>query len=146
MERTTGDGTEGLNTYVPRETVGYMLNCAQHALRQNMDRQLKDLGLSAPQYSVLASIEGEPGASIARLAFVSPQTMQVMFVKLEQAGLIARAPDAEHGRILRTALTHQGREILALARVAASKSEQIAREAASDGAVDILRRIAEVLS
>ncbi|QOL79373.1 MarR family winged helix-turn-helix transcriptional regulator [Pseudooceanicola spongiae] len=123
-----------------------MLKRAQHAMRQNMDRKLKDLELSAPQYSVLTSIEGEPDASIARLAFVSPQTMQAMFVKLEQAGLIARAPDAERGRILRTALTHQGREILALARVAASKSEQIAREAASDDAVHILRRIAEVLS
>jgi DNA-binding MarR family transcriptional regulator len=134
--------TQGV--YVPHERLGDMLKRAQHAMGQNMDRKLKDLELSAHQYSVLTSIEGEPGASIARLAFVTPQTMRAMFLKLEQAGLIARAPDAEHGRILRTALTHQGREILALARVAASTSEQIAREAASDDAVDILRRIAEV--
>ncbi len=63
-------------------------------MRQNMDRQLKDLGLSAPQCSVLASVEREPGVSNAkhaRLAFVTPQTMQAMLVKPEQAGLIARA-------------------------------------------------------
>lgn len=142
------DAREGLGTFLPHETLGYALKRAQHAMRQNMDRQLKDLGLSAPQYSVLASVEREPGVSnakLARLAFVTPQTMQAMLVKLEQAGLIARAPDAEHGRIQQTTLTRHGSETVRLAHAAAFKSEQIARGAASDGAVAMLTRVAQAL-
>lgn len=142
------DTVEGLSAFVPHETLGYALKRAQHAMRQNMDRQLKDLGLSAPQYSVLASVEREPGisnAQLARLAFVTPQTMQAMLVKLEQAGLIARAPDADHGRIQHTTLTAHGGKVLGLAHAAAFRSEQIARGAASDGAVAMLTRVAEAL-
>lgn len=135
--------------FAPHETLGYALKRAQHAMRQNMDRQLKALGLSAPQYAVLSSVEVEPGASnarLARLAFVTPQTMQVMLVKLEQLGFIERLPDAEHGRIQRTTLTPLGIETLGLAHAAASKSEKIARDAAPENAVAMLERVAEALS
>lgn len=135
--------------FAPHEALGYALKRAQHAMRQNMDRRLKDLGLSAPQYAVLASVEVEPGASnarLARLAFVTPQTMQVMLVKLEQAGLIERVPDQDHGRIQRTLLTEQGRHTLELAHAAAAKSEEIAQKAASQGAAQMLHRVADALS
>lgn len=111
--------------FAPHETVGYMLKRAQHAMRQHMDRQLKELGLSTPQFTVLASLELEPGASnahLARLAFVTPQTMQVMLVKLEQLGFIKRAPDAGHGRIQRTILTSLGKKTLDLAHEVAPRS------------------------
>lgn len=149
MTSSKSDELEGLSTFTPHETLGYALKRAQHAMRQNMDRQLKDLGLSAPQYSVLASVEREPGVSnakLARLAFVTPQTMQAMLVKLEHAGLIARAPDAEHGRIQQTTLTPHGSKTLGLAHAAAFKSEQIARAAASENAAAMLTRVAEALS
>ena len=97
--------------FLPHETLGYALKRAQQAMRLHMDRQLKEIGLNAPQYAVLASLEDEPGASNARLArraFVTPQTMQAMLVKLEQSGLIERRPDTEHGRIQRTELTEKG--------------------------------------
>lgn len=135
--------------FVPHETLGYALKRAQHAMRLHMDRQLKDLGLNAPQYSVLASLEAEPGASNARLArraFVTPQTMQALLVKLEQSGLIERRPDPEHGRILRTELTEKGRSSLARAHLAAQNSERLAQEAASADAVDMLTRVAQALA
>ena len=134
--------------FAPHETLGYALKRAQHAMRQNMDRQLKGLGLSAPQYAVLASVEAEPGASnarLARLAFVTPQTMQVMLVKLEQTGLIERVPDADHGRIQRTLLTEHGQKTLKLAHAAAAQSEQIAQTAASEGAAQMLQKVADAL-
>ncbi len=135
--------------FAPYETLGYALKRAQHAMRLHMDRQLKEIGLNAPQYSVLANIEAEPGASNARLArraFVTPQTMQAMLVKLEQSGLIARHPDAEHGRIQRTELTAKGRASLAKAHLAAQTSERLAREASTPDAVEMLTRVAEALA
>lgn len=136
--------------FAPHETLGYALKRAQHAMRLHMDRQLKEIGLTAPQYAVLASLEIEPGASnatLARLAFVTPQTMQAMLVKLEKADLIARKPDADHGRIQRTVLTGNGRAALAGAHAAAQKTERIAKDAAaSSGAVAMLTRVAEALA
>ncbi|MGF7160322.1 DNA-binding MarR family transcriptional regulator [Rhodoligotrophos appendicifer] len=135
--------------FLPHETLGYALKRAQQAMRLHMDRQLQEIGLNAPQYNVLASLEAEPGASNARLArraFVTPQTMQAMLVKLEQAGLIQRRPDTEHGRIQRTELTERGRSSLAQAHLAAQKSERLAREASSPDAVEMLTRVAEALA
>lgn len=134
--------------FVPHETLGYALKRAQQAMRLHMDRQLKEIGLSAPQYAVLASLEAEPGASnatLARRAFVTPQTMQAMLVKLEQAGLVERRPDADHGRIRRTLLTKDGQAVLSQAHRAAQASERLAREVASPDAVEMLTRIAEAL-
>ncbi|SHH00195.1 DNA-binding transcriptional regulator, MarR family [Kaistia soli DSM 19436] len=134
--------------FLPHETLGYALKRAQQAMRLHMDRQLKEIGLNAPQYNVLVSLEAEPGASNARLArraFVTPQTMQAMLVKLEQSGLIERRPDTEHGRIQRTELTEKGRSSLAQAHLAAQKSERLAREASTPDAVEMLTRVAEAL-
>ncbi|WP_373356321.1 MarR family winged helix-turn-helix transcriptional regulator [Pseudoroseicyclus sp. CXY001] len=134
--------------YAPYESLGYALKRAQHALRLHMDRELRPLGLSAPQYAVLTHVEAEPGVSnagLARRAFVTPQTMQAMLAKLEAAGLLARAPDPEHGRIQRTELTEAGRAILAKAHDAALRSETAARAAAPEEAARWLTRIAEAL-
>jgi DNA-binding MarR family transcriptional regulator len=135
--------------FLPHETLGYALKRAQQAMRLHMDRQLKEIGLNAPQYNVLVSLEAEPGASNARLArraFVTPQTMQAMLVKLEQLGLIERSPDAEHGRIQRTELTEEGRASLAQAHLAAQNSERLARGASTPDAIEMLTRVAEALA
>lgn len=135
--------------FLPRETLGYALKRAQQAMRLHMDRQLQEVGLNAPQYNVLASLEAEPGASnatLARRAFVTPQTMQAMLVKLETSGLIERRPDAEHGRIQRTELTERGRSVLAMAHQFAQKSERLAREASPPDAIEMLMKIAEALA
>ena len=135
--------------FLPRETLGYALKRAQQAMRLHMDRQLQEVGLNAPQYNVLASLEAEPGASnatLARRAFVTPQTMQAMLVKLEKSGLIERRPDAEHGRIQRTELTKKGRSSLAQAHKSAQESERLARAAATPDAIEMLMRIAEALA
>lgn len=101
---------------------GYALKRAQLALRTSMDDALRPLDLTAPQFAVLSAIEEKPGqsnASLAREAFVTPQTMQAIIANLEKAGLLERAPDPGHGRILQTELTKKGREVLRHAHKAA---------------------------
>ena len=136
----------------PHEGFGYALKQAQQAMRSRMDRELKPLGLNAPQYAVLASLEAEPGlsnADLARRAFVTPQTMQTMLVKLKQVGMIERRPDAEHGRIQRTELTAAGREAVTNAHGIAADAEKAARaataEISAEKATAMLRRVAEAL-
>jgi DNA-binding MarR family transcriptional regulator len=101
--------------------LGYALKRAQHALRVSMDNVLRPLNLTTPQYAVLCAIEAEPGISSARLAraaFVTAQTMQGVLSNLERDGLLRRSPDPAHGRILRSELTTQGRNLLTRAHAA----------------------------
>lgn len=108
--------------------LGYVLKRAQHALRTRMDDALRPLGLTSPQYSVLAAVELEPGLSNARLAratFVTPQTMQGTLSNLERDGLLVREADPEHGRILRSLLTPQGKAVLARAHRLVEEVEHV---------------------
>lgn len=115
----------------------YLLKRAQHMLRARMDAELRHLELTAPTYAVLAAVERAPGSSnaaLARAAFVTPQTMQGMVAGLERAGLLLRAPDPEHGRVLKTVLTEQGRDRIGQAHAVAERiDERMTRDFGSNG-------------
>lgn len=118
--------------FEPFETLGYALKQAQHAMRLSLDRQMEEIGLNAPQYAVLVHLEVEPGASNARLArraFVTPQSMQAMLVKMERAGLIHRTPDDTHGRVQRTLLTTEGQGLLRRAHAIVVDADEFSNEA-----------------
>ena len=92
---------------------------AQHLLRLETDNALRDAGLTAPQYFVLAALGAQPGlsgAALARRCFVTPQTMTGIIANLAASGLIARQADPEHGRVIQTRLTPGGTDLLARAQ------------------------------
>jgi DNA-binding MarR family transcriptional regulator len=93
-----------------------------------MDQSLRPLGLTTPQYAALSAIELEAGisnASLARAAFVTPQTMQGILANLERDGLINREADPLHGRILRSLLTQRGRGLLGRAHQIVEELEDV---------------------
>lgn len=109
-----------------KELIGYKLKKTQHILRLHMDTALRDLDLTTPQYAVLAQLELSPGvsgATLARLAFITAQTMQNIIFNLEKRKLITRKKDPTHGRILRTELTKQGSKVVAQAHKVVQKVE-----------------------
>jgi DNA-binding MarR family transcriptional regulator len=98
--------------------IGYQMKRADHALRMQMDRALRGLGLTTPQYAALSVLSDEPGlsgAALARRCFVTPQTMNQIVAKLEGANMISRRPHPEHGRVLQTYLTEEGEELVSRA-------------------------------
>jgi len=136
----------------PYATIGFALKQAQQALRARMDADLRKIGLTTPQYAVLAYLKVEPGASnatLARRAFVTPQTMQAILVTLEKSGLIGRTPHPEHGRVQKTELTASGRNALEAASTIVVDAETRLRQAAApvdpDTATALLLRLAEAL-
>ena len=105
-----GEGKRG-----PEGHLGYLVRQASVALRAAMDRALADLGLTSPQFAVLtmiASYPGISGADLARLTFLTPQTINVIVRNLERAGAIAKTAHAEHGRILQLSATPKGQALL----------------------------------
>lgn len=136
----------------PYATIGFALKQAQQALRTRLDSGLRDIGLTTPQYAVLAFLEVETGASnaaLARRAFVTPQTMQAILVALERSGFIARTPHPELGRIQTTELTALGRRALAAASGIVADAETCVRNATApldpQTVTAMLLRLAEAL-
>jgi len=118
----------------PYATIGFALKQAQQALRTRMDAQLREIGLTTPQYAALAYLKVEPGASnavLARRVFITPQTMQAILVTLEKAGFIMRTPHPEHGRVQKTELTSAGNQALEAASAIVAATEQRLVDAAA---------------
>lgn len=110
--------------------LGYLLKQTDSVLRGAMDRALRPLGLTVPQYACLELLAQRPGlsnADLARGAFVSRQSMNVLLRGLERAGLVSRAAAASTGRALPTQLTREGRRQLDGASRAVENVEQSMR-------------------
>ena len=100
-------------------SLGYSIKLLQHALRLQIDDAIRPLGITLPQFAVLVAVDSDPGisnASLARAAFVTPQSMQGIVANLERDGLLKRRADPHHGRILRSELTRRGRGVFEQAR------------------------------
>lgn len=102
-------------------SVGYLLKEASSALRSAMEAVLRPLGMTITHYSCLELLAQRPGLSnseLARGAFVTRQSMNVLLQSLERDGLVVRAEQAASGRALPTELTDAGRRQLATASAA----------------------------
>ena len=95
--------------------LGYELRLAELVWRKSLERPLRELGLTVPQYSTLRALERAPGASsaeLARSALVTPQTMNVLVLQLEESGLITRTTSTINLRVLNAELTPHGKRLL----------------------------------
>jgi len=102
-------------------SIGYLLKEAASALRASMEAVLRPLGMTITHYSCLELLAQRPGLSnseLARGAFVTRQSMNVLLQSLERDGLVRRADRAPTGRALPTELTAAGRRQLAVASAA----------------------------
>ena len=95
--------------------IGYLLKLAQTLLRARMDDVLRPLGLTVPQYACLDLLRRDPGisaAELARGAFVTRQSMNVLLQTLHDRGLVQRVAQPKAGRALPAILTPAGAEAL----------------------------------
>lgn len=140
MPTPLGEGFRG-----PDGNVGFLLRQAQHALRGAIDRELRELDLTAPQFSLLGILHAEPGisgADAARDGMLTAQTTQELIVTLERRGLLERRPHARDARIRQVFLTADGEAAHAAAarRVRALEQRMVEGLAAAD-----VRRLREWL-
>ncbi|GAA1843651.1 MarR family winged helix-turn-helix transcriptional regulator [Microlunatus capsulatus] len=107
-------------------SVGYLLKEASSALRLAMEEALRPLGMTITHYSCLELLGQRPGLSsseLARGAFVTRQSMNVLLRTLEEEGHVTRPAEAPVGKVLPTRLTLRGRRLLARATVAVREVE-----------------------
>jgi len=108
-------------------SLGYMLKAAASALHSALEAVLRPLGMTITHYACLELLAQRPGLSnseLARGAFVTRQSMNVLLQALERQGLVVRPAQAPVGRALPTELTARGRRQLAVASAAVRRVEQ----------------------
>lgn len=105
-----GEGKRGSEGHL-----GYLVRQAYAAVRGAMDEALADLDVTPPQFAVLTMVVNYPGVSgaeLARLTFLTPQTINVIVRNLVRAELVGKTADAVHGRILQLHATPRGEALL----------------------------------
>ena len=107
-------------------SLGYLLKEASSALRAAMEEVLRPLGMSVTHYSCLELLAQRPGLSnseLARGAFVTRQTMNVLLQALEREGQVTRPAEAAVGKVLPARLTPRGKRRLEQASAAVRSVE-----------------------
>ena len=117
-----GEGKRGTEGHI-----GYLLRQAHGALRGALDAAFAEAGLTTPQFLVLTLLDAYPGASgadIARIAQLTPQTVNLIVRKLADGKLLGRNEHETHGRVLCLVLTTAGRARLAQCKLRAAAVER----------------------
>lgn len=108
-------------------SLGYLLKEAASALRAAMEDVLRPLGMTVTHYSCLELLAQRPGLSnsdLARGAFVTRQSMNVLLQTLEREGIVERPDAAPVGKVLPARLTAKGRRSLDAASAAVRSVEK----------------------
>lgn len=116
-------GQDGIDL---QTSLGYLLKEASSALRAAMEAVLRPLGMTVTHYSCLELLAQRPGLSnseLARGAFVTRQSMNVLLQTLERDGFVTRPADARVGKVLPAQLTPRGRRSLDAATAAVRSVE-----------------------
>ena len=125
---------------------GYLVKRVQQSLRRQCDAALRPTGLSMAQYTALRALADHPDASaseLARLCFVTRQSLQDLLAGLRSSGLVRSAPGPTRGRATALALTQSGRKRLAAGHVAVLGVE---RTMLTGITLDAQQQLAELLT
>ncbi len=104
-----------------KTSLGYLLKVASSELRTAMEAVLRPLGMTVTHYSCLELLAQRPGLSgseLARGAFVTRQSMNILLQTLERDGYVTRPEEARVGKVLPAQLTDLGRRELQKATAA----------------------------
>jgi DNA-binding MarR family transcriptional regulator len=101
--------------------VGYLVKRVQQSLRRQCDAALRPSGLSMAQYAAMRALADHPEASaseLARLCFVTRQSLQDLLAGLRSAGFVRDAKVPPRGRARSLEVTAAGAKRLAQAHTA----------------------------
>jgi DNA-binding MarR family transcriptional regulator len=95
------------------DDIGFLLGDAARLLRRSFDERARALGITRPQWRVLALLkrfDGSTQVTMADMLDVEPITMGRMVDRLQNAGLIERRADPTDRRAWRVHLTATGND------------------------------------
>jgi DNA-binding MarR family transcriptional regulator len=100
-------------TYNPKASVGGLLSRVKMRLFDALEAELAPLGITAAQYVILVNLASgvDSASGLCRSVSYDPGAMTRMIDRLEKKHLVRRVPCSEDRRIVRLALTDEGRAV-----------------------------------
>ncbi|WP_158941882.1 MarR family winged helix-turn-helix transcriptional regulator [Granulicella sp. S190] len=136
----------GTKRQVERRRAAQMMKRILIHFRSQMDEALRPQGVTTAQLHVLKTIRDEPGVSgaqLARLCYVTPQSVQSLLMGLERDGWIVRSKGRGNDRILMTQITPEGERLLETAEKAAKVIEGKLWRGVAEGSIAALNGVLE---
>ena len=108
-ERATYDA----KSYNPKHSVGGLLSRVKLKLMEALDAELEPFGISSAQYVIIVNLAGgvDSASGLCRTVSYDPGAMTRMIDRLEKKGLVRRVPCSEDRRVMRIALTEEGKAV-----------------------------------
>ena len=98
-----------------RRRAAQMMKRIMMHFRSQLDERLRPQGVTTAQLQIMKAVSQEPGlsgAKLARICYITPQSVQTLLKGLEEDGWIARSKDRVNDRVLNTELTTAGKTLL----------------------------------
>jgi len=112
------DTAEGVDfydakAYNPKTSVGGLLSRVKMKLFDALEAELAPLGITAAQYVILVNLASgvDSASGLCRSVSYDPGAMTRMIDRLEKKRLVRRVPCAEDRRVVKLALTDEGRAV-----------------------------------
>ncbi|MFI2184207.1 MarR family winged helix-turn-helix transcriptional regulator [Streptomyces sioyaensis] len=119
------------------ECVVFALGKAYQRAHGELKRRLKPLGLTAPQYSVLAGLwerDGRTATQLRERLVMDSATLTGVLDRLERSGFVVRSPDEKDRRLVRLRLTKAGTALReAVQRTVAELNAELLRQLPPQG-------------
>lgn len=101
------------------DDLGFLLGDAARLLRRSFDARARTMGVTRPQWRVLALLkrfDGSTQVTLADMLDVEPITLGRMVDRLQEAGLVERRADPADRRAWRLHLTPKGEQKIEVLR------------------------------
>lgn len=105
-------------TLAPSDMLCFALHSTAHAVHAAYAPLLQPLGLTYPQYLVLAALTARDGQTVGRLGSelrLESNTLTPLLKRMETSGWLRRSRDDKDERQVRLSLTDSGRDLAARA-------------------------------
>ncbi|MDI2129802.1 MarR family winged helix-turn-helix transcriptional regulator [Yinghuangia seranimata] len=129
-------------------SLSFMVRRTWLSMRSAISVELKEYGLTSPQYATLLIVAGNPGCSnsdIARKVASTRQAANEMLTALEGRGLLTRAPNPADRRTQQLHITDAGSAVLAGAHAAVQRREAELETGFTDEERAVVRRWCETI-
>lgn len=120
LEVAMSGGSHGSGEIAPGvrldDFLPYLLNRIVNRLNMKLAEDLKAIGMTVPQYRVLAVLMAGDGRSVNELSVYTvteQSTLSKLLLRMESSGLVRRQSNAADGRIVNVYITEDGRAAFA---------------------------------
>jgi DNA-binding MarR family transcriptional regulator len=106
-------GVYDAKAYDPKQSVGGLLGRVKLRLFEALESELEPLGITAAQYVIMANLASgvDSASGLCKSVSYDPGAMTRMIDRLERKGFVRRIPCPDDRRVMRLALTDEGKAV-----------------------------------